>query len=44
MSNFAFFFLVLLALTGPLLWLIRPHRFWFAGWIAAIPAASPVGN
>lgn len=29
--------LLLLALTGLLLWLIRPHRFAFAGWLAAIP-------
>ncbi len=29
--------LLLLALTGPILWLIRPHRFAFAGWLAAIP-------
>lgn len=31
--------LILLALTGPILWLIRPHRFVFAGWLAAIPPA-----
>lgn len=31
--------LLFLALTGPLLWLIRPHRFAFAGWLAAIPPA-----
>ena len=31
--------LLLLALTGPVLWLIRPHRFAFAGWIAALPPA-----
>lgn len=31
--------LLLLALTGPVLWLIRPHRFAFAGWLAALPPA-----
>lgn len=31
--------LLLLALTSPLLWLIRPHRLPFAGWLAAIPPA-----
>jgi len=29
--------LLLLALTGPVLWLIRPHRIPFVGWLAAIP-------
>jgi multicomponent Na+:H+ antiporter subunit A len=46
--------LALLALTGPLLWLLRPHRWRHAGWLAAIPPAlvtawlltqlGPVGN
>jgi multicomponent Na+:H+ antiporter subunit A len=31
--------LSLLALTGLVLWLLRPHRFAFAGWLAAIPPA-----
>lgn len=35
--------LILLALTSPILWLLRPHRFWFAGWIAAIPPGIVTG-
>lgn len=29
--------LLFLALTGPVLWLIRPHRLRFGGWLAALP-------
>ena len=29
--------LLLLALAGPALWLIRPHRLRFGGWLAALP-------
>ncbi|MCB0063847.1 MAG: DUF4040 domain-containing protein [Caldilineaceae bacterium] len=35
--------LALLAATGLILWLIRPHRFAFAGWLAAIPPAIVTG-
>lgn len=35
--------LALLALNGVLLWLIRPHRFAFAGWLAAIAPAVVTG-
>ncbi len=35
--------LALLACTGLLLWLIRSHRFTFAGWLAAIPPAIVTG-
>ncbi len=31
--------LLLLCATGLLLWIARPHRFRFAGWLAAIPPA-----
>ncbi len=31
--------LLLLSATGLLLWIVRPHRFRFAGWLAAIPPA-----
>lgn len=31
--------LLLLAFMGIILWLIRPHRFAFAGWLAAMPPA-----
>jgi multicomponent Na+:H+ antiporter subunit A len=31
--------LALLALTGPLLWLLRPHRWRHAGWLAALSPA-----
>lgn len=31
--------LLLLALTSPILWVIRPHRLRFAGWLAAVPPA-----
>ncbi len=37
------FHLVLLALAGPILWLIRPHRLPIAGWLAAIPPAIVTG-
>lgn len=37
------FHLALLALASPLLWLIRPHRLPFAGWIAVIPPAIVTG-
>jgi len=36
-------FLVLLALTGPALWLLRPHRWRHAGWLAAITPAIVTG-
>ncbi|HRW09546.1 MAG TPA: proton-conducting transporter membrane subunit [Caldilineaceae bacterium] len=42
MSIFAFH-LALLALASPLLWIIRPHRLSFAGWIAALPPAIVTG-
>ncbi|MBX3009947.1 MAG: DUF4040 domain-containing protein [Caldilineaceae bacterium] len=35
--------LLLLALTSPVLWLLRPHRFAFAGWLAAVPPAIVTG-
>lgn len=35
--------LALLAATGLILWLIRPHRFAFAGWLAAISPAVVTG-
>lgn len=35
--------LLLLALTGLLLWLIRPQRFAWAGWLAAVPPAIVTG-
>lgn len=31
--------LVLLLISGPLIWAIRPHRYNFFGWIAALPPA-----
>lgn len=42
MSIFVFH-LALLSLTSPLLWIIRPHRLPFAGWLAAIPPAIVTG-
>jgi multicomponent Na+:H+ antiporter subunit A len=35
--------LALLALTGPLLWLLRPHRWRHSGWLAALPPALVTG-
>ncbi len=32
--------LVVLTACGPLLWLIRPHRFRHIGWLAALPSAG----
>lgn len=32
--------LVLLALTSPILWLLRPHRWRHSGWLAALPPAA----
>jgi len=37
------FHLALLALAGPILWLLRPHRIPFVGWLAAIPPAIVTG-
>jgi multicomponent Na+:H+ antiporter subunit A len=35
--------LALLALTAPLLWLLRPHRWRHSGWLAALPPAVVTG-
>ncbi|MCC6458168.1 MAG: DUF4040 domain-containing protein [Caldilineaceae bacterium] len=35
-----FICLITLALTSPLLWIIRPHRFRHIGWLAALPPAA----
>jgi multicomponent Na+:H+ antiporter subunit A len=35
--------LVVLALTSPLLWVIRPHRFRHIGWLAAVPPTLIAG-
>ena len=32
--------LVLLALTSPILWLLRPQRWRHSGWLAALPPAA----